>query len=209
MFSLFKSTKIFNKNNSREEFIEWIVARKSWNQINREVISSIVDKFIDEPELLKHFVLMSEERNLINTVYSSISKDIEDISVVLCMFSVTHYNIGCTYRDQVFISNGIGDLPKLFSMACCFFEFSFRLNEGNISAYFQIGNLMAALNRNDEAIRWCNKALTTLNKMKKSDDNSLTIAQKSALEVLISSGVEEVIIDFISNLQTGNVQYAV
>lgn len=184
-----KLTRPFSENKTREEFREWLSIAPLWNRVDPKVIEAIIDKFFGNP-MFEVFYHVSREADLIK-LYIPLSKLFapERIQKV---YGQTHvetnsivaeevrgeivkilYKTGCsscasfaklvktTHVSEV-------ELKKYYGFAMDTLESAVNLQPTFFPAYAQLAILKHMVNKDDEAIKFCNLGLAKIEELKES-----------------------------------------
>lgn len=175
------------KINNPDHLFAHLIQRKHWKEMNPDIIKQIFknsqSNIFDHPNegigVLKHFIFISEEYNLVENSYIKISKEqSSDLGWILGLFSSTLYRLGSELGKSCCFAKTPADAESFGIAADMAFMSSILCNPFNLTSYYGMVVLHGMTFRHkDVGLEFCMKYKRVEGELLNTPDNELTAFQ--------------------------------
>lgn len=195
---------LFNKNPNQEkidyfklcsygELFSELITRKHWKNLNVDIIKQVFKNaqsdIFSQPdegiEVLKHFIFVSEEYNLVQDQFLRLASTTPDLDILLGYFSFHLYQLGSDLTKRCYSAKTNEEIEGWGTPADMAFMSSILCDEFMLPSYAGMAFLYGEIIGNkDVGLVFCAKYKAIMDKLLNTPDNELNPSQLSQKELL-------------------------
>ena len=187
------SNDVFQMPDNPWDFIAQLSRRKFWREIDARLLCDIAKNADGEIELLRNFVFVSEQNDLVKDNFVSLANNPEDVfGSPLSAFALTLYNLGSRLCKQNFLFRDFKLRGSILVEADMAFTSAILCDPLLLSSYagmaFFYGDILIP---KTVALEWCQKYIDAEDALLATPDERLTPFQQSAKKMIQNPNEEE------------------
>ena len=194
MFSRNDDSRDYFKVSNYEQLFSRITTRKHWRNLHTDILEAIFknaqsDRFAQPNEgieVLKHFIFVSEEYNLVEELFARLSSIAHNTDDFLMYFSFHLYQLGSELTKKCFYAKTQEEIEGYGMPADMAFMASILCDEFNLPAYAGMAIMHGEIVENiNIGIEFCAKYKAAIDKLLKTPANELSPLHLSKKESLL------------------------